>query len=136
MLKGELYHKLGNILELKGYRVIAFNLVDMDNSDCYNPFEYIRSDNDIIKLVTNMMKKTSPKGASSSNPFWDNALSLYLQAIMSYIWYECPKQGKKANIREMMDLLTKAKVTEKEGQHSDLDQMMEILPDDHPASRI
>ena len=97
-------------LELKGYRVIAFNLVDMDNSDCYNPFEYIRSDNDIIKLVTNMMKNTSPKGASSSDPFWDNALSLYLQAIMSYVWYECPKQGKKANIREMMDLLTKAKV--------------------------
>ena len=97
-------------LELKGYRVIVFNLVDMDNSDCYNPFEYIRSDNDIIKLVTNMMKNTSPKGASSSDPFWDNALSLYLQAIMSYVWYECPKQGKKANIREMMDLLTKAKV--------------------------
>ena len=57
--KGELYHKLGNILELKGYRVIAFNLVDMDNSDCYNPFEYIRSDNDIIKLVTNMMKNNN-----------------------------------------------------------------------------
>ena len=70
--KGELFHKLGNILELKGYRVIAFNLVDMDNSDCYNPFEYIRSDNDIIKLVTNMMKNTSPKGASSSDPFWDS----------------------------------------------------------------
>ena len=62
--------------------MIAFNLVDMDNSDCYNPFEYIRSDNDIIKLVTNMMKNTSPKGASSSDPFWDNALSLYLQAII------------------------------------------------------
>ena len=131
--KGELYHKLGNILELKGYRVIAFNLVDMDNSDCYNPFEYIRSDNDIIKLVTNMMKNTSPKGASSSDPFWDNALSLYLQAIMSYVWYECPKHGKKANIREMMDLLTKAKVAEKEGLMSDLDMMMDVLPDDHPA---
>ena len=131
--KGELYHKLGNILELKGYRVIAFNLVDMDHSDCYNPFEYIRSDNDIIKLVTNMMKNTTPKGASSSDPFWDNALSLYLQAVMSYVWYECPKHGKKANIREMMDLLTKAKVQEKEGVKSELDIMMEVLQDDHPA---
>ena len=93
--------------------VYALTLEDFNNSDCYNPFEYIRSDNDIIKLVTNMMKNTSPKGASSSDPFWDNALSLYLQAIMSYVWYECPKQGKKANIREMMDLLTKAKVAEK-----------------------
>ena len=131
--KGELYHKLGNILELKGFRVLAFNLVDMDDSDCYNPFEYIRSDNDIIKLVTNMMKNTTPKGASSSDPFWDNALSLYLQAIMSYVWYECPKQGRKANIREMMDLLTQAKVQEKEGVKSELDLKMEVLPDDHPA---
>ena len=131
--KGELYHKLGNYLELKNFRIVAFNLVDMDNSDCYNPFDYIRSDNDIIKLVTNMMKNTSPKGATSSDPFWDNALSLYLQAIMSYVWYECPKQGKRANIRDMMDLLTKAKVAEKEGLQSDLDVMMNALPEDHPA---
>ena len=57
-------------------------------SNTHNPFEYIRSDNDIIKLVTNMMKNTTPKGASSSDPFRDNALSLYLQAIMSYIPYK------------------------------------------------
>ena len=101
----------------------------MDQSDGYNPFEYIRSDNDIIKLVTNMMKNTMPKGASSSDPFWENALSLYLQAIMSYVWYECPKQGKKATIREMVDLLAKAKVQEKEGVKSDLDLMMEVLPE-------
>ena len=120
-------------LELKGYRIVQLNLIDMDQSDGYNPFEYIRSDNDIIKLVTNMMKNTMPKGASSSDPFWENALSLYLQAIMSYVWYECPKQGKKATIREMMDLLAKAKVQEKEGVKSDLDLMMEVLPDEHPA---
>ena len=52
---------------------------------------------------------------------------------MSYVWYECPKQGKKATIREMMDLLAKAKVQEKEGVKSDLDLMMEVLPDEHPA---
>ena len=61
------------------------------------------------------------------------ALSLYLQAIMSYVWYECPKMGKEATIREMMDLLTKAKVAEKAGDLSELDKMMEVLPDDHPA---
>jgi len=131
--KMELLGKLAPTLELKGYRIVQLNLIDMDQSDGYNPFEYIRSDNDIIKLVTNMMKNTAPKGSSSSDPFWDNALSLYLQAIMSYVWYECPKQGKKATIREMMNLLTKAKVQEKEGVKSDLDLMMEVLPDDHPA---
>ena len=131
--KSELLFKLAPTLELKGYRIVTLNLIDMDQSDGYNPFEYIRSDNDIIKLVTNMMKNTTPKGASSSDPFWDNALSLYLQAIMSYVWYECPKQGKKANIREMMDLLTQAKVQEKEGVKSDLDLKMDVLPDGHPA---
>ena len=61
------------------------------------------------------------------------ALSLYLQAIMSYVWYECPKKGKDATIREMMDILTKAKVAEKSGDLSELDRMMNVLPDDHPA---
>ena len=120
-------------LELKGYRIVQLNLIDMDQSDGYNPFEYIRSDNDIIKLVTNILTNTLPKGSNPSDPFWENALSLYLQAIMSYVWYECPKQGKKATIREMMDLLAKAKVQEKEGVKSDLDLMMEVLPDEHPA---
>ena len=70
--KGELFQKLGGYLELNGFRVIAFNLVDMDDSDCYNPFAYIRSDNDIIKLVTNMMNNTKPKDAKGSDPFWDS----------------------------------------------------------------
>ena len=52
---------------------------------------------------------------------------------MSYVWYECPKHGKPATIREMMDLLNKARVAEKAGDLSELDQMMEVLPDDHPA---
>ena len=124
---------LANVLIERGYRVVSFNLVDMDDSDGYNPFAYIRSDNDIIKLVTNMMNNTRPKDAKGGDPFWDSALSLYLQAIMSYVWYECPKQGKKATIREMMELLTEAKVAENAGDLSELDQKMNILPDDHPA---
>ncbi|MSS13851.1 VirD4-like conjugal transfer protein, CD1115 family [Porcincola intestinalis] len=131
--KSELRRALANSLEMEGYRIVSFNLVDMDDSDGYNPFAYIRSDNDIIKLVTNMMNNTRPKDAKGGDPFWDSALSLYLQAIMSYVWYECPKHGKPATIREMMDLLNKAKVAEKAGDLSELDQMMEVLPDDHPA---
>ncbi len=131
--KGELLRDLGEILEMKGFRIVSFNLVDMAQSDGYNPFDYIRSDNDIIKLVTNIMKNTTPKGSAPSDPFWDNALSLYLQAIMSYVWYECPKQGRNASVREMMELLTKAKVAEKDGDLSELDEMMDILPDSHPA---
>ena len=132
-LTGGMRRGLANVLIERGYRVVSFNLVDMDDSDGYNPFAYIRSDNDIIKLVTNMMNNTRPKDAKGGDPFWDSALSLYLQAIMSYVWYECPKQGKKATIREMMELLTEAKVAENAGDLSELDQKMNILPDDHPA---
>ena len=131
--KGELLHRLGGILELHGYRVISFNLIDPDKSDGYNPFDYIRSDNDIIKLVTNIMSNTKPKGQNGGDPFWDNALSLYLQAVMSYVWYESPRQGKKATIREMLNLLNLAKVSDDETKKSGLDRLMEVLPDDHPA---
>ena len=68
----ELLHRLGGILELHGYRVISFNLIDPDKSDGYNPFDYIRSDNDIIKLVTNIMSNTKPKGQIGGDPFWDS----------------------------------------------------------------
>ena len=113
--------------------MISFNLIDPDKSDGYNPFDYIRSDNDIIKLVTNIMSNTKPKGQNGGDPFWDNALSLYLQAVMSYVWYESPKQGKKATIREMLNLLNLAKVSDDETKKSGLDRLMEVLPDDHPA---
>lgn len=131
--KGELLRNMANWMEMQGTRVVQFNLVDLDASDGYNPFAYIRSDNDIIKLVTNMMNNTRPKDAKGGDPFWENALSLYLQAIMSYVWYECPKQGKPATIREMMNLLSMAKVSEKDTDQSELDKLMYVLPDDHPA---
>ena len=52
--------------------MISFNLIDPDKSDGYNPFDYIRSDNDIIKLVTNIMSNTKPKGQNGGDPFWDS----------------------------------------------------------------
>ncbi len=61
------------------------------------------------------------------------ALSLYLQAVMYYVWYESPKQGKKATIREMLNLLNLAKVSDDETKKSGLDRLMDVLPDDHPA---
>ena len=63
-------------------------------SDCYNPFVYIRSENDIIKLITNLIANTTPKGSRSSDPFWEKAEAMYLQSIFLYVWYEFPKQGK------------------------------------------
>ena len=131
--KGELLRDVGAYLKDQGYRIIVLNLVNMDESDCYNPFEYIRSDEDVVKLITNLIANTTPKDAHESDPFWTKAESMYLQAIMYYVWYEYPKQGKTPNFRGVLDLLNKAKIPENEKELSELDMLMYKLPEDHPA---
>lgn len=68
--KGELCLSTGKMLEDAGYKVKVLDLIDMSRSHCYNPFVYLRNDNDVQRLVTNLFKATTPKGATSSDPFW------------------------------------------------------------------
>lgn len=67
--KGEIIRDTGYLLEEKGYEVRVLDLINMDKSHCYNPFVYLKNDNDVQKLVTNLFKSTTPKGASSNDPF-------------------------------------------------------------------
>ena len=68
--KGEILRDTGNLLEKEGYKVKVLDLVTPRLSHCYNPFKYIQDDNDVQKLVSNLFKSTTPKGSSSSDPFW------------------------------------------------------------------
>ena len=68
--KGEIVRDTGYLLEQKGYEVRVLDLINMNRSHCYNPFVYLKNDNDVQKLVTNLFKSTTPKGASSNDPFW------------------------------------------------------------------
>ncbi len=136
--KGELLRDTGNYLKMHGYTIRVLNLVDMDSSDCYNPFDYIKSDEDITKLITNLIANTTPKGSNTSDPFWERGESMLLQAVFLYVWYEFPKQGKTASFRGVLDLLNMAQVSgssragaAKTG--SDLDKLMYALPENHPA---
>lgn len=131
--KGELLRDTGNYLEAHGYRIKVINLVDMDSSDCYNPFDYIRSAEDIEKLITNLISNTNPKTANASDPFWERAESMLLQSIMYYAWYEYPRQGKKANFSAILELLNLAQINEDDKKKSELDERMEQLEPDHPA---
>lgn len=131
--KGELLRDTGNYLEAHGYRIVILNLVDMESSDCYNPFAYIRKDEDVIKLINNLIANTTPKDASKGDPFWERSEGMLLQALMYYVWYEYPKQGKTANFRGLLELLNKAQVQENPKEQSELDRLMLQLPDDHPA---
>lgn len=131
--KGELLRSIGNYLKSIGYRVRVLNLVDMEKSDGYNPFAYIRKDEDIVKLITNVIANTTPKQANPTDPFWEKAEGMFLQAIMFYVWYEFPKQGKISNFRGVLELLNKARISDDSKEISELDRIMYALPLSHPA---
>lgn len=88
--KGEILRDVGYLLEKKGYEIKVLDLISMEKSHCYNPFVYIRDDNDIQRLVTNLFKSTTPKGSQSNDPFWDTAASMLLLALIFYLHYEAP----------------------------------------------
>ena len=67
--KGEILRDAGNLLKAEGYNIRVLDLINMEKSHCYNPFVYLRDDNDVQKLVTNLFKSTTPKGSKSSDPF-------------------------------------------------------------------
>lgn len=74
--KGEILRDTGYLLMKKGCKVRVLDLIDMPRSHCYNPFVYLRDDNDVQRLVTNLFKSTTPKGTQSQDPFWDTAARL------------------------------------------------------------
>lgn len=134
--KGELVRSEAEMLRRNGYNVRVINLLEMDKSDCYNPFKYIREETDVVKLVTNLMSNTTPKNAAPNDPFWDKAEGMFLQALFYYVWLEMPPA--KRNMKSVMDLLSEAEVVEKD-KASDLDARMAFLEatspmgKDHPA---
>ena len=104
--KGGLLADYGEFLKNQpDTRVYTINLCEMDKSMCFNPFDFIRDEADVPKLITNIIQNTTPQGQSSSDPFWEKAESMYLQAIFYYIWLECPiEQDLDRNTGEMVTL--------------------------------
>jgi len=134
--KGELLRSEGQMLRNNGYNVKVINLLEMAKSDCYNPFAYIREETDVVKLITNIMSNTTPKGSNPSDPFWEKAEGLFLQALFYYVWLE--EKPSKRNFASVLKLMEEAEVTEK-GKPSMLDTRMKFLEatsplkENHPA---
>ena len=108
--KGEILRDTGYLLEQNGYEVRVLDLINMEKSHCYNPFVYLKSDNDVQKLVTNLFKATTPKGSTTNDPFWDTAASMLLLALVFYLWYEAPEEEQ--NFSMVMELLRAGEVRE------------------------
>lgn len=119
--KGEQVRAVGNLLREKGYEVKVLDLINMEKSHCYNPFVYLRDDNDVQRLVTNLFKSTTPKGAQSSEPFWDNAAQMLLLALIFYLKYEAPDDEQ--NFAMVMEMLRAGDVDEDNNMPSPLDNL-------------
>lgn len=134
--KGEILRSCGQMLSNNGYNVKVIHLLEMEKSDCYNPFAYLREEKDIVKLITNLLSNTTPKGAASSDPFWEKSEGLFLQAIFYYVWLEEPPARR--NFETVLKLLGEAEVKAK-NEPSKLDIRMKFLEENsvlganHPA---
>ena len=134
--KGEIARATANMLKKNGYNVKVLNLIDMAKSDGYNPFRYIREENDVVKLVTNIISNTTPKETAPTDPFWEKSESMFLQALFYYVWLEMPPNRK--NFQSVLDLLSEAEVDAK-GNDSKLTKKMKQLAktsklkQNHPA---
>ena len=131
--KAELLRKTGGLLEKKGYEVRVFDLIHPDTSFCYNPFQYVQDDKDVLRLINNLIKNTTPKGSQASDPFWEKSETALLQALMMYLLHEAPPEEQ--NFPMIMEMLASAQVKEEdEDYESPLDILFERLEMREPES--
>ena len=131
--KGELLRKTGGLLERMGYEVRVFDLINPDTSFCYNPFCYVHDDKDVLKLINNLIRNTTPKGSQASDPFWEKSETALLQALMLYLLHEAPPE--KQNFPMIMEMLGSAQVKEEDEEYqSPLDILFERLEMRKPDS--
>ena len=124
--KGEIARDTGHLLKKKGMSVKVIDLINMYKSHGYNPFKYLKDDNDVQRLVTNLFKSTTPKGSQSQDPFWDTAASMLLLALIFYLKYEAPDDEQ--NFPMVMEVLRAGEIKEDDDEYqSPLDILFERL---------
>ena len=131
--KSEVLLATGGYLKEQGYDVRVLNLVNLEQSDGYNPFRYLRDEKDVLKLVNNLIQSTTPKGSHESDPFWTKAETALLQAIILMLFQEAPEYEQ--NFSMVMRVLEYAEVRkEDEGHVSPLDLLFESIERRKPDS--
>ena len=129
--KGELLRSAGSLLAERGYEVRVFNLIDPSQSDGYNPFAYIRNEKDVLTLIDNLIKNTTPRNAASNDPFWEKAEIALDSALMLYLVSEAPPEEQ--NFETMLYMMNFADVREDDDQYrSPLDMLFRALEEEQP----
>ena len=117
---------IGYLLEKSGYVIKVVDLINMSKSHCYNPFEYIKDDKDVLKLITNLIRNTNPKGSQTNDPFWEKSETALLEALCLYLLHEAPKDEQ--NFTMVMEMISSADVREDDEEYqSPLDELFERL---------
>lgn len=129
--KGEMLRAVAPLLIQKGYVIKVFDLIDTDNSDSFNPFPYIRDDKDAMKLVNNLIRNTTPKSASNSDPFWEKSEIALDTALILYLLHEAPPEEQ--NLEMVMYMIENGGAREDSDDfQSALDLLFEALEDEEP----
>lgn len=130
--KGEMLRSTGYLLKEEGYDIKVFDLIRPRQSDGYNPFTYIRDDPDVLKLMDNLVKNTTPPKGASNDPFWEKAEIALDSALMLYLLYEAPAEEQ--NFEMLMFMLECARVMEEDEQYqSPLDLLFQTLEERDPS---
>ena len=131
--KGEQLRDVGNLLEKEGYVIKVVDLINMNRSHCYNPFRYIKDDKDVLKLITNLIRNTTPKGSQTNDPFWEKSETALLEALCLYLLHEAPEEEQ--NFTMVMEMIAAADVKEDDEEYqSPLDELFERLEIRNPNS--
>lgn len=131
--KGEILRDTGYLLEKEGYVIKVMDLINMNKSHCYNPFEYIHDDKDVLKLITNLIRNTTPKGSQTNDPFWEKSETALLEGLCLFLLHEAPKEEQ--NFIMVMEMIAAADVREDDEYYiSPLDRLFNDLQREKPNS--
>lgn len=131
--KGEILRDTGYLLKKEGYVIKVMDLINMNKSHCYNPFEYIHDDKDVLKLITNLIRNTTPKGSQTNDPFWEKSETALLEGLCLFLLHEAPKEEQ--NFTMVMEMIAAADVREDDEYYiSPLDRLFNDLQREKPNS--
>lgn len=130
--KGTIVLECGKMLEDNGYEIKILNTINFKKSMKYNPFAYIRSEKDILKLVQTIIANTKGEGEKAGEDFWVKAEKLYYTALIGYIWYEAPREEK--NFATLLDMIDASEVREDDETYMNpIDRLFEALEKREPT---
>lgn len=129
--KGTIIVECGKMLVNGGYRIKVLNTINFKKSMHYNPFHYIRSEKDILKLVNTIIANTKGEGEKSTEDFWVKAERLLYSALIGYIWYEAPEEEQ--NFSTLLEFINASETREEDEEFKNaVDELFEELEADNP----